>query len=77
MRTIANVSFVPIQILSCAKLKGMYMANYTLFFAFKMCNLVEARKQSVFFKAAKVLTSLKIGEKLRPSITDSKTSFEV
>lgn len=53
------------------------MANYTLFFAFKMCNLVEARKQSVFFKAAKVLTSLKIGEKLRPSITDGKTSFEV
>lgn len=40
MRTIANVSFVPIQILSCAKLKGMYMANYTLFFAFKILRAI-------------------------------------
>lgn len=64
---------MPIQILSYAKLEGMYTANYTLFLAFNLCNLVEAFKQSVFFKVAEVLTALKI-EQLRPSITDGKTS---
>lgn len=68
------MSSMPIQILSYARLEQTYTANYTLFLAFNLCNLVEAHKQSVFSKVAKVLTALKIEQQLRPSITDGKTS---